>query len=146
MCTGLTLVQTSPAVSPTAGHATPSPLLCSPPTPSYPFELVVADYFNLYGHDYLVYADIYTGWVSIKLCSAFGIYSTPIELALDGRPQLAARHTQQFLCTWGVTWPVSSSPYLKSNGRAELAVKTVKDYVSTSGDLNTDVMVLALQQ
>ena len=82
--------------------------------PLYPFEPVVADYFTLHGHDYLVYADRYTGWVSIakapntgntasslvrELRTAFSLYGAPMELATDGGPQFAAHTTQQFYAT-----------------------------------------------
>ena len=112
-----------------------------PPAPVYPFEQVVADYFTLHGHDYLVYADCYTGWVTVskaptsgntataltrELRTAFSLYGAPMELATDGGPQFASHTTQQFLRNWGVKWRVSSAYNPQSNGRAELAVKTAK--------------------
>ena len=112
-----------------------------PPAPVYPFEQVVADYFTLHGHDYLVYADRYTGWVTVskaptsgntataltrELRTAFSLYGAPMELATDGGPQFASHTTQQFLRNWGVKWRVSSAYNPQSNGRAELAVKTAK--------------------
>ena len=142
----------------------PQPLRPASP-PTYPFELVAADYFSLGNATYLVYADRYTGWVTISkspatgstaeslirdLRIAFGAYGVPRELASDGGPQFAARPTQDFLKTWGVTWRVSSAYFPQSNGRAELAVKTAKrllrDHVSQNGDLNTDAVARALLQ
>ena len=43
-----------------------------PSAPVYPFEQVVADYFTLHGHDYLVYADRYTGWVTVSKAPTSG--------------------------------------------------------------------------
>jgi hypothetical protein len=33
----------------------------SPPSPDYPFLMIVADYFSLHGHNFLVIADRFTG-------------------------------------------------------------------------------------
>ena len=125
----------------------------------------VADYFTLQGFSYLVYADRYTGWVTVskapatgstasslihELRTAFSLYGVPAELSTDGGPQFAAHSTQQFLQNWGVIWRVSSAYYPQSNGRAELAVKTAKrllrENLSSSGDLNTDSAARALLQ
>ena len=135
------------------------------PTPTYPFELVVADFFKLYGHDYLVYADRYTGWVTVSkspatgttssalirdLQTAFTLYGAPLELATDGGPQFASHHTQQFLRDWGMKWRVYSAHYPQSNSRAELAVKTSKRLlrgnITDNGDLNMDAASRALLQ
>ena len=136
-----------------------------PPLPAYPFEQVVADYFYLHGHQYLVYADRYTGWITIAqtpstgndadslvkdLRTAFGLYGAPAELATDGGPPFASRSVQQFLTRWGVQWRCSSAYYPQSNGRAELAVKTgkrlLRDHITPSGKLDTDAMARALLQ
>ena len=137
----------------------------STPAPSYPFEQVVADYFQLNGHEYLVYADRYTGWVTIakspatgndatvlirELRTAFGLYGAPMEIATDGGPPFASFAVQQFLRTWGVSWRVSSAYYPQSNGRAELAVKSAKrllrEHTTCNGDLNNDAVARALLQ
>ena len=36
-----------------------------PPSPEYPFQLMVGDYFSKAGRDYLVIADRYSGWFSV---------------------------------------------------------------------------------
>ena len=103
-------------------------------------------YFTLHGH-YLVYADHYTGWVTVLKAptsgnTTFSLYGVPMELANDAGPQFASHTTQQFLGNWGVKWCVSSAYYSQSNDGAELAVKTAKrllrQNISPSGDLNTD--------
>jgi transposase InsO family protein len=108
------------------------------PAPTYPFKLTVADYFTLKGFVYLVYADGYTGWVTVvkcpphgadagnlkrELCTLFCVYGAPVELATDGGQPFASHGVQQFLQDWGVKWRLSSAYYPQSNGRAELAVK-----------------------
>ena len=37
----------------------------TPPSPSYPFEMIAADYFHLDGWNYLVLSDRYSGWISV---------------------------------------------------------------------------------
>ncbi len=64
------------------------------------------------GHQYLAYADRYTGWITIakrdplqanagtlcrELRTLFGIYGTPMELATDGGQPFASPQVQQLL-------------------------------------------------
>jgi hypothetical protein len=135
------------------------------PAPAYPFERVVADYFYMQGHQYLAYADRYTGWVTIAKCdplqanartlckelrTLFGIYGAPMELSTDGGQPFASHQLQQFLRQWGVRWRVSSAYYPQSNGRAEAAVKTAKrllmDNMQSNGGLDNDRFARALLQ
>ena len=37
----------------------------SPSSQDYPFQMIVADYFSLHGHNFLVVADRFTGWNAI---------------------------------------------------------------------------------
>ena len=149
----------------TIAPSQPAEPLAHTPAPAYPFELTVADYFALKGFTYLVYADRYTGWVTITKCHPHGtnatalkqklrtlfcIYGAPAELATDGGQPFASHDIQQFLKDWGVRWRLSSAYYAQSNGRAELAVKTAKrilqENTSASGDLQTDRTARALLQ
>ena len=135
------------------------------PAPAYPFERVVADYFHMQGHQYLAYADRYTGWVTIAKCdplqanantlcrelrTMFGIYGAPMELATDTGQPFSSHYVQQFLQQWGVGWRVSSAYYAQSNGRAEAAVKTAKrllmDNMQGNGGLDNDRFARALLQ
>ena len=89
----------------------------SPATPSYPFGLAVADYFTLGGFNYLVYADRYTGWVTVlktqatgstasslikELRTAFTLFGASTEISTDSGPQFAGYSTQHFLQNRGV--------------------------------------------
>ena len=142
------------------------------PTPqsepsSTPFEHVVADFFDLHGHHYLVAADRMSGWIDVfesppgssaagargliaclrRLFSSKGV---PIELASDGGPEFTALDTRNFLQSWGVRQRLSSAYYPQSNGRAESAVKTAKrllrGHTGPSGSLDTDAFIRALLQ
>ena len=37
----------------------------APPSPEYPLQMLVADYFSLHGHNFLVIDDRFTGWNAI---------------------------------------------------------------------------------
>ena len=133
------------------------------PAPEYPFDQVVADYFSLAGITYLVYADRYTGWVTIHKCEdgsaaalkktlrmLFGVYGAPRLLSTDGGPPFPSYDVQTFLQVWGVHFRLSSAYYPQSNGRAELSVKVAKrillDNAGPRGGLDNDKVARALLQ
>ena len=75
----------------------------SPPSPEYPFQLQVCDYFSLHGRNYLALADRYSGWLTVyrvgsgeydakalvkMLRQHFVTFGVAVELASDGGPQM----------------------------------------------------------
>ena len=143
-------------------HAEP---LTITPSPSYPFQQVCADYFQIEGHSYLTVVDRFSGWLCIYAFHAhevnnwtlqhvfrdlFMAYGVSEELSTDGGPQFTAEAFQQFLKLWGVDHRLSSAFYPQSNGRAEVAVKTAKRIIhnnrSPDGGLNTDKAARAILQ
>ena len=89
-----------------------------------------------------------------SLCRAlrgfFATFGVPEEIATDGGPEFVAHETKDFYKRWGVKHRLSSAYHPQSNGRAELAVKSIKRLleknVTSTGDLNTDEVVCALLQ
>ena len=147
------------------GRSQPAEPMLPSPAPEYPFDQVVADYFDLAGIKYLVYADRYTGWVVViktpkgeadsvalkkQLRMLFGIYGAPRELSTDGGPPFCSYDVQSFLTVWGVHSRISSAYYPQSNGRAELSVKSAKrillDNVGPHGCIDNDRVARALLQ
>lgn len=134
------------------------------PIPQYPFQHVVSDLFSSNGHEYLIYADRFTGWVEIVYFSVtpnssaikdafrsfFQQFGVPEELAMDGGPNISSTEITTFLKQWATKWRKSSAYYPQSNGRAELAVKSMKRLIrgntGIQGKLNTDKMAKALLQ
>ena len=134
------------------------------PAPSYPFQQICMDYFELMGHSYLVNADRFSGWITIyhfpqsatsrqliSICRAsFQSYGVSEELSSDGGPQFASHEFKQFLENWGVQHRVSSVEYPQSNGRAEVGVKSAKriihDNASRNGSLDNDNAARAILQ
>ena len=89
------------------------PLFSNSP-PQYPFDQVVTHYFSLKGYKYLLYADRYSGWITIvkigqfegdithlkrHLVNLFSTYGTPNEISSDGGPPLNSHEFSTFLNT-----------------------------------------------
>ena len=127
-----------------APSLTKEPLLTSP-IPVYPFQMAVADLFHKDGYKYLAYADRLTGWIELAYFprdpnsnensnvfrDLFQRYGVPEELSLDATVDLISPLVKvHFLRSWGTALRTSSAYYPKSNGRAELDVKTSKRLIN----------------
>merc|ERR1711954_113634 len=129
----------------------------SPPSPEYPFQMQVCDYFSLYGRNYLALADRYSGWLTAYRVGAgeydakalvkilrqhFVTFGVPVEVSSDGGPQMISSEVEKFFSKWGVRHRVSSAYFPHSNNRAETAVKTCKrllmENMDDQGELDTD--------
>ena len=85
------------------------------------------------------------------LQALFIAYGIPEEISTDRGPQLTSTALKTFLSKWrGVKHRLSSAEYPQSNGRAELAVKTVKriimDTISSDGSFDNDSAAAAIMQ
>ena len=58
--------------------------------------------------------------------SFFVSFGVPEKLSSDGGPEFSAGSTEAFLKLWSVRHRVSAAYFTQSNGRAEVAVKTVE--------------------
>ena len=115
--------------------------------PELPFEQVAVDFYSAGGSEYLIYADRLSGWTEVaKVPSTafptfkrnvliwFRSYGVPEEISSDGGPPFNSSDYKSFLERWDITPRQSSAYYPQSNGRAEVAVKTMKRCL----DGNTD--------
>ena len=132
--------------------------------PEYPFQNVVADLFEINGHDYLAYVDRLTGFAELAHYTSSTASSHIIntirefyhrwgvaeEISLDGGPNLRSSETTRWLNSWGTEIRKSSSYYPQSNGRAEAGVKSLKRLLrgntGHNGSINTDNVARALLQ
>jgi len=129
--------------------------------PEYPFQHAVADFFHMVGHNFIIYADRFSGWTEIAsadtsnataTCNTFRKFFETIgvleEISTDGGPPFNSHEYTSFLKRWDVKTRMSSAYYPQSNGRAEAAVKTAKRILTTngteSGSLDTDDVAKAL--
>ena len=136
-----------------------------PEIPTYPFEMTCSDYFDLEGSHYLVTVDRFTNWVDVRRAKpdteesgakglitackeVFVAFGVPREVANDGGPEYNSNEFGRFLERWGVRLRMSSAFHAQSNGRAEVAVKTVKralrDNTGEDGRLDRDTFARAL--
>ena len=135
--------------------------------PSTPFESIFADFFDHAGRHYLVVGDRLSGWVEVyganhgtnqagavglvkHLRAFFATFGVPEVLSSDGGPEFTSNSTTSFLRSWGVKHRISSAYFPQSNGRAEVAVKTVKRLLlsntTSSGNLDHDNFLRAMLQ
>jgi len=140
----------------------PAETLLETPDPEMPFEQVATDLFKIGAHSYLVYADRFSGWTeakrpatqsfkSIKKCFLgwFKTFGVPDEISADGGPPFQSSEYKSFLKTWDITARLSSAYYPQSNGRAEVAVKSMKRTLlgnidPTTGELDTEAATRAI--
>ena len=135
--------------------------------PSSPFESIFADFFDFGGNHYLVAGDRLSGFTEVFhtpsgtsragsrglvrcLRKWFATFGVPAEISTDGGPEFSSDFTAEFLRTWGVRHTISSAYNAQSNGRAEVAVKTVKRLMRSNmgplGTLDSDKFLQAMLQ
>ena len=135
-----------PSCTENAPSQADEPLILTPP-PEMPFQQVAVDYYHAGNHDYLIYADRYSGWTEVavvpntsfnifkkNVITWFRTYGIPEEISSDGGPPFNSADYNEFLKCWGISKRLSSAYYPQSNGRAEVAVKTMKR--ALSGNVN----------
>ena len=122
------------------------PMILTPP-PEMPFQQVAADFYQVRARNYLIYADRYSGWTEValvpntsfvalkrKMITWFRTYGVPEEISTDGGPPFQSTEYAQFLNQWKITSRLSSAYYPQSNGRAEVAVKSMKRVLQDNTD------------
>ena len=130
-------------------------------TPEFPFQSTATDLFHHQGHKFLLYVDRFTAWLEIALSPRsdalsvinilrrwFTTFGVPAELASDGGPPFDSTAYIRFLKDWGISRRLSSAYFPRSNGRAELGVKSGKrllmSNLDTTGSLDKDAVSRAL--
>ena len=135
-----------------------------PVSPDYPFQMVVADFYDLKGKSWLVIADRFTGWISIHYFekeattekvieifkTSFSTFGVAENLSSDNDTRFRSHAFQEFLKLWGVSHRVSSDYNPHSNLRAETAVKSAKrillDNTKSDGSPSWDKVRRAVMQ
>ena len=129
--------------------------------PEFPFQSTATDLFHFQGHKFLLYVDRFTAWLEIALSPRsdaqsviklirrwFTTFGVPVDLASDGGPPFDSFLYKQFLKCWGVSRRLSSAYFPRSNGRAELGVKSGKRLlmanIDSTGSLDKDTVSRAL--
>ena len=109
-----------------------------------------------------MYADRYSGWTEVvrlkdgtfrsvekNFLTWFATHGVPDEISSDGGPPFSSSDYSELLKSWKISPRLSSAYYPQSNGRAEVAVKTIKRILrgnvdSLTGDVNTRRATCAL--
>ncbi len=130
-----------------AQSAQPKEPMMTYPLPKQPWEVVASDCFELSGRHYSIFVDVYSGYIELceledlttgtlidKTKQVFATHGIPVTLITDNGPNYAAKEFASFARAWDVQHITSSPHHSKSNGRAEAAVKTVKNIMKKSQD------------
>ena len=124
----------------------PKEPLITKPRPERPFQEIAVDFCSYGGHDFLVLVDCFTDWPEIvhmgrdtttprlitALRQAFCRSGAPDVVWSDQGPQFTSRSFRDFSFEWGFQHVMSSPHYPQSNGKAEAAVKSMKNLISAA--------------
>ena len=108
--------------------------------PARPWSRVAADLFSLQSKNYIVLVDYYSDFIEVSelpdttsssviqfFKEQFSCHGIPDCLMTDNGSQIESQEFTQFTTDWEFKHVTSSSRYPKSNGKAESAVKIVKN-------------------
>ena len=111
----------------------PASFPVSPPSPDFPTQMLVADYFSLHGRNFLMIADRFTppgkfdgqylATIMRDFCTTWNI---PEHITTEGGPQMMSGVFKKWMKDWDITHRPSSAYFPHSNSRAETAVKSSK--------------------
>lgn len=110
------------------------------PIPTYPFQRIGSDIFQLDGNNYLVTTDFFSNFFEIndlgknatgsnvisKLKKIFAKNGIPDAMVADGGPQFNNQEVRRFASDWDFDIHLSSPGRPQSNGLAESSVKIAK--------------------
>ena len=115
------------------------------PVPVRAWQRVAADIGTLRGKDLLIIADYYSGYpevVSLSTTSSRAVitamksvlarHGVPDVLVTDNAPQFSSSEFTEFAKDWQFRHVTSSPHYPRSNGLAEITVKTIKAMIKKS--------------
>ena len=145
-------------MAPSQAHLPPT----APCIPTRPFQAIAADFFTMQGVGYLVVVDRFSGWPHLvaslsgakgfikAIINYFSTFGVPQEISTDGGPEFVARETTALFQRWGVHHRLSSAYHPQSNGRAEVAVKSMKRLLTAHtdghGGIDTEAAAAGLLQ
>lgn len=124
-----------------------------------PWDKIGVDLCEVSGRQYLVTVDYHSNFIEVDylttttsgrvigcLKKTFARFGIPKTIVSDGGPQFSAREFAKFAKSWGINHVMSSPHYPKSNGKAESAVKIVKNIITKCVHDNSDQYEALLEQ
>ena len=131
----------------------PEPLIPSE-FPTLPWKKVATDLFHYNCGTYLLIVDYFSRFIEItKLRTQssseviqhtkeiFSRHGVPQEVTSDNGPQYSSFEYSQFAAKYGFTHTTSSPQFPQSNGEAERAVQTIKQFLKKSKDPHMALMI-----
>ena len=119
----------------------------STPLPSYPWERIAADLFELKGSNFLLVADYYSRFIEVQklttttssniisqLKAIFARFGVPATMITDNGPQFDSHEMKEFAQAYEFQHTTTSPYFPQSNGFVERMVKTVKKLFEHSID------------
>lgn len=125
----------------------------------FPWQKLATDLFEYKNQKYLLVVDYYSNYIEIanlkndtrsssvinSLKCIFARHGIPLQLVSDGGPPYNSKEFKQFLHEWDVEHIISSPYMARSNGLAEVSVKTVKNILRKCEESGTDPHIGLLQ-
>lgn len=115
--------------------------------PSGPWVKVAIDYFELNTYHFLVIIDYYSWYIELarvtslivtelilKCKAIFARYGIPLKILLDSGSQFTSTKWKQFVKNYGFKIINTSPYYHQNNGKAERAVKTIRQLLMKNLD------------
>ena len=125
---------------------------------SYPWEKCGVDLFEYQGKTYLVCVDYYSNFIEVDLLQStttvkivnclrkiFSRYGIPKIIVSDCGSQFVSEYFQRFCNTWFIDHITSSPGHQRENGKAEAAVKSVKNMLKRTEGKNEDQYIALLE-
>ena len=132
--------------------------MMSHPIPTKPWQSVSSDCFELDNVHYVVVADSYSGYIDFAelenmsgkalvnvLKPIFATHGTPAMLITDNGTNYVSKEFKEFAREWEFDHILSSPHHKKSNGRAEAAVKVMKNMLKKSKKSKIDIYKALLE-
>ena len=121
--------------------------------PDRPWQRIAADLFAWEGKEYLLTVDYFSRFIEVDhlrsttssavitaLDAHFSRYGLPETLVSDNGPQFASEQFAVFSAKHGITHRTSSPRHPQSNGMAERAVRTVKEFLRKGENLQAGLL------
>ena len=128
------------------------------PIPTRPWEMVGCDLLDFEDKAYMVVVDYYSDFIEVdrlnkknadeiifKLKAQFARHGIPDRFISDNGPPFGSERFKEFAETWEFEHILSSPYYPQSNGKAENAVKQIKNLLKKAQEANTDAYLALLE-
>jgi transposase InsO family protein len=124
-----------------------------------PWQKIGLDFFQIADKYYLVAVDYYSNFIELDqlttltstrtitlLKKHFSRYGIPRMIVSDGGPQFTSQEFDSFTKSWGITHVISSPMHQRANGKAESAVKIMKNLLTKTHKEGGDTYEAILEQ